>query len=255
MKNLLVHEAQEVLATSLGQEDSPGGGTGNPLQYPCLGNALDGGAWWAPVRGVRQDRGLSRRAPLPCSEPEQQEGLRREARPGPPSGGDPGEVRWAQGGPYFQRGRCGHVCEQARVGVCERVSCVPRVCPCHPGERGSPRQEAGSWRIQVCSPGRSFCIHQEAPGLIQRPTVVDAGERWGGRGRGGAALGGAPGQRSDLGGASSRGTCPLGGSDLQGAASGQERAPGGRAGSWGLRLHTRGGPGRRAWGSMGRGGG
>ena len=97
VKNLLVHEAQEVLATSLGQEDSPGGGTGNPLQYPCLGNALDGGAWWAPVRGVRQDRGLSRRAPLPCSEPEQQEGLRREARPGPPSGGDPGEVRWAQG--------------------------------------------------------------------------------------------------------------------------------------------------------------
>ena len=116
------------------------------------------------------------------------------------------------------------------MGVCERVSCVPRVCPCHPGERGSPRQEAGSWRIQICSPGRSFCIHQEAPGLIQRPTVVDAGERWGERGPWGSA----PGQRSDLGGASSRGTCPLGGSGLQGAASGQERAPGGRAGSWGL---------------------
>ena len=42
---------------SLGQEDSPGGGKGNPLQYLCLGNPLVGGAWWATVPGVRQDRG------------------------------------------------------------------------------------------------------------------------------------------------------------------------------------------------------
>ena len=26
---------------------SPGGGTGNPLQYSCLENRMDGGAWWA----------------------------------------------------------------------------------------------------------------------------------------------------------------------------------------------------------------
>ena len=31
---------------------SPGGGHGNPLQYSCLGNPMDGGAWWATVRGV-----------------------------------------------------------------------------------------------------------------------------------------------------------------------------------------------------------
>ena len=31
---------------SLGQEDSPGGGHGNPLQYSCLGNPMDRGAWW-----------------------------------------------------------------------------------------------------------------------------------------------------------------------------------------------------------------
>jgi len=24
----------------------PGGGNGNPLQYSCLGNTMDGGAWW-----------------------------------------------------------------------------------------------------------------------------------------------------------------------------------------------------------------
>ena len=27
---------------------SPGGGLGNLLQYSCLENLMDGGAWWAP---------------------------------------------------------------------------------------------------------------------------------------------------------------------------------------------------------------
>ena len=31
---------------------SPGEGNGNPLQYSCLENSTDGGAWWAPVHGV-----------------------------------------------------------------------------------------------------------------------------------------------------------------------------------------------------------
>ena len=31
---------------------SPGGGNGNPLQYPCLGNPMDRGAWWAAVHEV-----------------------------------------------------------------------------------------------------------------------------------------------------------------------------------------------------------
>ena len=29
-----------------------GEGNGNPLQYSCLENAMDGGAWWAAVHGV-----------------------------------------------------------------------------------------------------------------------------------------------------------------------------------------------------------
>ena len=29
-----------------------GEGTGNPLQYPCLENPLDRGAWWATIHGV-----------------------------------------------------------------------------------------------------------------------------------------------------------------------------------------------------------
>ena len=35
-----------------GLESSPGGGNGNALQYPCLGNSMDRGAWLAIVHGV-----------------------------------------------------------------------------------------------------------------------------------------------------------------------------------------------------------
>ena len=31
---------------------SPGEGNGNPLQYSCLENPMDGGVWWATVYGV-----------------------------------------------------------------------------------------------------------------------------------------------------------------------------------------------------------
>ena len=33
---------------------SLGEGNGNPLQYSCLGNPMDRGAWWAAVRGVTE---------------------------------------------------------------------------------------------------------------------------------------------------------------------------------------------------------
>ena len=33
-----------------------GEGNGNPLQCSCLGNPMDGGAWWAAVYGVAQSR-------------------------------------------------------------------------------------------------------------------------------------------------------------------------------------------------------
>ena len=31
---------------------SPGGGSGSPFQYSCLGNPMDRGAWQATVQGV-----------------------------------------------------------------------------------------------------------------------------------------------------------------------------------------------------------
>ena len=39
-----------------GSGRSPGEGNGNPLQYSCLENPRDGGAWWGAVYGVAKSR-------------------------------------------------------------------------------------------------------------------------------------------------------------------------------------------------------
>ena len=43
----------------LGWEDSPGEGNGNPLQYSCLENPLERGAWRATVRGVAKESDMT----------------------------------------------------------------------------------------------------------------------------------------------------------------------------------------------------
>ena len=39
-----------------GSGRSPGGGHGNPLQYSCLENPVDGGAWQAIFHGVTKSQ-------------------------------------------------------------------------------------------------------------------------------------------------------------------------------------------------------
>ena len=39
-----------------GSGRSPGEGSGNPLQYSCLENPMEGGAWWTAVHGVTKSR-------------------------------------------------------------------------------------------------------------------------------------------------------------------------------------------------------
>ena len=39
-----------------GSGRSPGEGNGNPLQYSCLGNSTDSGAWWATVHEAAKNR-------------------------------------------------------------------------------------------------------------------------------------------------------------------------------------------------------
>ena len=52
----VMQETQEMWVQSLGQEDSPGGGDGNPLQYSCLENPMDRGAWPEAVHGLAKSR-------------------------------------------------------------------------------------------------------------------------------------------------------------------------------------------------------
>ena len=40
----------------LGSGRSPRVEHGNPLQYACLENPMNGGAWWATVHGVTKSR-------------------------------------------------------------------------------------------------------------------------------------------------------------------------------------------------------
>ena len=44
------------VASVSGEERSPGEGSDNPLQYSCLVNPMDRGAWWATVHGVTKSR-------------------------------------------------------------------------------------------------------------------------------------------------------------------------------------------------------
>ena len=57
VKNLPANEG-DIRDTGLipGLGRSLGGGHGNPLQYSCLGNPMDRGAWWATVYGVAKSQ-------------------------------------------------------------------------------------------------------------------------------------------------------------------------------------------------------
>ena len=45
------------LAPGLGRSSEKG--NGNPLQYSCLGNPMDTGAWWAIVYGVAKKEDMT----------------------------------------------------------------------------------------------------------------------------------------------------------------------------------------------------
>ena len=53
VKNLPASVADVSSISGLGR--SPGEGNGNPLQYSCLGNPMDRGAWQAVVHGVAKE--------------------------------------------------------------------------------------------------------------------------------------------------------------------------------------------------------
>ena len=44
-----------------GSGRAPGEGNGHPLQYSCLENPMDRGAWWATVHGVAKELDMTER--------------------------------------------------------------------------------------------------------------------------------------------------------------------------------------------------
>ena len=58
-----------------GSGRSPGEGNGNPHQYSCLGNPIDGGSWWDTVHGVTKEWDTTGQLTLPL--------FMVGARPGP----------------------------------------------------------------------------------------------------------------------------------------------------------------------------
>ena len=49
-------DTQETWVPSVGSERFPGVGKGHPVQYSCLENPVDRGAWWAIVHSVAKSR-------------------------------------------------------------------------------------------------------------------------------------------------------------------------------------------------------
>ena len=57
VKNLPVNVGDVTSIPELGR--SPGEGNGNPLQYSCLGNPIDRGAWQATIHGVTKESDMN----------------------------------------------------------------------------------------------------------------------------------------------------------------------------------------------------
>ena len=57
VKNLPANAGDSGSVPGLGR--SPGEGNGNPLQYFCLGNPMDRGAWWAAVHGLAKESDMT----------------------------------------------------------------------------------------------------------------------------------------------------------------------------------------------------
>ena len=49
------------LSSIPGSGRSLGEGNGDPLQYSCLENPMDRGAWWATVHGVTKESNMTQR--------------------------------------------------------------------------------------------------------------------------------------------------------------------------------------------------
>ena len=60
VKNMLDNEGDAGNAGLVpGSGRSPGEGNGTPLQYACLENSMDRGAWWIAVHGITKESDMT----------------------------------------------------------------------------------------------------------------------------------------------------------------------------------------------------
>ena len=57
VRNPLANAGDISLILGLGR--SLGKGNDNPIQYSCLGNSMDRGAWWATVHGIAKESDIT----------------------------------------------------------------------------------------------------------------------------------------------------------------------------------------------------
>ena len=57
VKNLSANAGDMDLIPGLGR--SPGEGNGNQLQYSCLAQPMDRGAWWAAIHGIAKESDMT----------------------------------------------------------------------------------------------------------------------------------------------------------------------------------------------------
>ena len=57
VRNPLANAGDISLILGLGR--SLGKGNDNPIQYYCLGNPMDRGAWWATVHGIAKESDIT----------------------------------------------------------------------------------------------------------------------------------------------------------------------------------------------------
>ena len=57
VRNPLANAGDISLILGLGR--SLGKGNDNPIQYSCLGNSMDRGAWWATIHGIAKESDIT----------------------------------------------------------------------------------------------------------------------------------------------------------------------------------------------------
>ena len=167
---------------------APGEGNGTPLQYSCLENPMDRGAWWAAVHGVTKSRTRLSAFTFPslsCSGEGSGNPLQCSCLENPRDG----EAWWAaiygvsQSRTRLKRLSSSHSPQPSWApcgGVGGLISAVPLRVPWEePHSGGSDRLSRSlvSWPRQDRKPGRSLSAGH-SPGAGRDSTHGSPGPRW-----------------------------------------------------------------------------